>query len=91
MGIEKEVAAANLPSSAQAVVALGIAASLIESLFRRDLIDQEAFDAIIKDAASYVQALCTDCPPEVERQAHLMLKQLGKLPTEPSPEATASA
>ena len=89
MDIEREIATANSPSSAQAVVALGIAASLVESLFRRGLIDQEAFDAIIKNAASYVQALCADCPPEVERQSHVILKELAKLATEP--EATASA
>ena len=48
-----------------------------------------SFDAIIKNAASYVQALCADCPPEVERQSHVILKELAKLATEP--EATASA
>ena len=85
-------ATATSPPSAQAIAALGMAASLMESLVRGGLIDQEAFDAIVKDAASYVQALCTDCPPEVERQAQAMLKLLGKPPAGvPPSEATASA
>ena len=31
-----------------------------------DPADDFGVDAIVKDGASYVQALCTDCPPEVE-------------------------
>jgi hypothetical protein len=92
MEIDIEAATANSPPSAQAIAALGLAASLMESLVRGGLIDQEVIDAIVKDAASYVQALCTDCPPEVERQAQAILKLLGKPPADvPPSEATASA
>jgi hypothetical protein len=92
MEIDKEAATATSPPSAQAIAALGMAASLMESLLRGGLIDKEAFDAIVKDAASYVQALCTDCPSEVEREAQAMLKLLGKPPADVPPfEATASA
>jgi hypothetical protein len=86
MEIDIEAATANSPS-AQAIAALGLAASLIEGLVRGGLIDQEVIDAIVKDGASYVQALCTDCPPEVERQAQAILKLLGKPPADVSPSA----
>jgi ABC-type Fe3+-siderophore transport system permease subunit len=92
MEIDIEAATANSPPSAQAIAALGLAAALMESLVRGGLIDQEVIDAIVKDGASYVQALCTDCPPEVEPQALAILKLLGKPPAGvPPSEATASA
>ena len=81
--------AADLPT-AQALAGLAMSASLMEALLKRGVIDQKDVEPIIRDAASYVAAFCTDCGPEVEREALRLLTMIGKaerdvVPAEPGP------
>lgn len=65
--------------SPQAMAALAVVASLIETLARRGVIDRAAVDDTLKDAASYAQALCADCAPETEREVQRLLKMIGQV------------
>ena len=76
--------------SPQALAALAVAASLMEALLKRGVIDRSAVDDTLKDAASYAQALCVDCSPELERGVQHLLKMIGQAEeqvadTEPAP------
>ncbi len=65
-------------SAAQALASIAMSASLMEALLKRGVIQQEDVGPIIRDAASYVAAFCTDCGPEVEREARRLLTLIGK-------------
>ena len=69
---------ANETPAAQALASLALSASLIEALLKRGVIEQADADAIVRDAASYVAAFCTDSGPEVEREALRVLTLIGK-------------
>jgi hypothetical protein len=69
---------ADEAAAAQALASLAIAASLMEALLKRGVIEQADVDPIIRDAASYVAAFCTDCGPKAEREAQRLLTQIGK-------------
>jgi hypothetical protein len=76
--------------AAEALAGLAMSASLMEALLKRGVIEQQDVDPIIRDAASYVAAFCTDCGAEVEREALRLLALIGKtgrdvLPPETSP------
>ncbi len=64
--------------AAQALAGLAMSASLVEALLKRGVLEQSDVDPIIRDAASYVTAFCTDCGPEVEREALRLLALIGK-------------
>ena len=70
------------PPSAQALAALAVVMSLVESLLKRGVVDQAAVDAILGDAITYAQALCSDCSAEVEREVQKFLKAIGKAAAE---------
>jgi hypothetical protein len=63
--------------AAQALAGLAMAASLMEALLKRGIIEQADADAIIREAASYVAAF-TNFGPDVEREALRVLKLIGK-------------
>jgi alkylation response protein AidB-like acyl-CoA dehydrogenase len=63
--------------AAQAVASLALSSSLMEALLRRGVIEQADAETIIRDAASYAAAFCTDAAPEVEREALRILKLVG--------------
>jgi hypothetical protein len=65
-------------SSAAGLAGLALTASLMEALLKQGVIDRTAVDAIIRDSASYVDALCTDCGPEIERDARRLLTLIAK-------------
>ena len=65
-------------SPAQALAGLALCASLMEALLKRGVLERAAIDPIIQDAASYVAAFCTDCGPEIEREALRLLTLVGK-------------
>jgi hypothetical protein len=65
-------------SAAQALAGLAVSAALMEALLKRGVIEQADVEPIISDAASYVAAFCSDCGPEVERDARQLLKLIGK-------------
>lgn len=60
------------------MAALAIVASLMEALLKRGVIDRTAVDDTLRDAMSYAQALCTDCPPEVEGGVQRLLRMIGQ-------------
>ncbi len=64
--------------AAQALAGLAMSASLMEALLKRGVIEQADAEAIVRDAASYVTAFCTDSGPEVEREALRVLTLIGK-------------
>lgn len=66
-------------AAAHAMAGLAASASLMEALVKRGLIEQTDVDTIIKDAASYVDALCADCGLKVEREARRLLALIGKV------------
>lgn len=72
------MAAITEAPSPQSLAALSVVASLIETLARRGVIDRDAVDDTLRDAASYAQALCADCTPEVEREVQRLLKMIGE-------------
>lgn len=78
---------ADDPSSPHGLAALAISVSFVQALLKRDLIDAATVEATLKEAGLYVQALCTDCSPEVEREALQIVKQI--LPEEPAAVADA--
>ncbi|GEP60237.1 hypothetical protein [Reyranella soli] len=63
--------------AAQAVAGLALSSSLMEALMKRGVIDKAGAETIIRDAASYVAAFCTDAAPEVEQEALRILKLVG--------------
>jgi hypothetical protein len=67
--------------SAQALTALAVVMSLLESLLKRGAIDQTAMDIIVRSAGTYAQALCADCSTEVEREVQQLLAVFGKTAT----------
>jgi hypothetical protein len=69
---------ANETPAAQALAGLALSASLTEALLKRGVIEQADADAIVRDAASYVAAFCTDSGPEVEREALRVLTLIGR-------------
>ena len=80
--------------AAQAVASLALSSSLMEALLRRGVIEQAEAETIMRDAASYVAALCTDTAPEVEREAQRILKLVGSTErnvevAQPAPEPVA--
>lgn len=66
-------------TAAHAVAGIAMSASLMEALLKRGVIEQTDVDAILKDAASYVDALCADGGLKVEREARRLLTQIGKV------------
>ena len=72
--------------SPHGLAALAVSVSLCEALLRQGVIDQAAAEAVLKEAGLYAQALCLDCPPEVERETQRLLKQI-RLPSEPASAA----
>jgi len=72
------MAAITEAPSSQALAALAVVASLMEALLRRGVIDSIAVDDTLRDAASYAQALCADCPAEVERDVQRLLVMIGQ-------------
>ena len=70
--------------SAHGLAALAISVSLIETLLKRGAIDRATVEAVLKEAGTYAQALCIDCPPEVERETLRIVKLIG------TPEAPAA-
>jgi hypothetical protein len=72
------MAAITEAPSPQALAALAVVASLMEALSRRGVIDSIAVDDTLRDAASYAQALCADCPAEVERGVQRLLMMIGE-------------
>ena len=72
--------------AAQALAGLALSASLMETLVRRGVIEQAEVDSIVRDAASYVAAFCTDCGAEVEREALRLLAQIGKTGRDVTPD-----
>lgn len=77
-------------SAAQALAGVAMSASLMEALLKRGVIEKADVEPIIRDAASYVAAFCTECSPEVEREARRLLTLIGKAdqdvaPAEPAP------
>lgn len=77
----------KVPAS-QALVGLAMSAALMEALLKRGVIGQEDVDPIIRDASTYVVAFCTDCGPEIEREAQRLLTQIGKTERDvPAPQA----
>ena len=63
--------------AAQALASLALSSSLMEALLKRGVIQEADAETIIRDAASYVAAFCTDAAPEVEREAQRILKLVG--------------
>jgi hypothetical protein len=57
---------------------LVVAASIIECLHKRGVIDQEGMDSIIKSAVVYMQAFCADRPPEIEQETNRILQLVAK-------------
>ena len=70
-------------ASPHGLAALATSVSLCEALLRLGVIDQATAEAVLKEAGLYAQALCLDCPPEVERETQRLLKQI-RLPSEPA-------
>lgn len=60
--------------AAQALASLALSSSLMEALLKRGVIEGADAATIIRDAASYVAAFCTDAAPEVEREALRILE-----------------
>jgi hypothetical protein len=75
---EQPTAIAGAPSP-QALAGLAVSAAILETLLRRGILDQTAADVVLKDAGSYISALSTDFGPEIERDARVLLAQLGKV------------
>jgi hypothetical protein len=73
-------------ASAHGLAALATSVSLCEALLKQGVIDQATVEAVLKEASLYAQALCLDCPPEVERETQRLLKQI-RLPSEPATAA----
>jgi hypothetical protein len=69
---------ADQTPTAQGLAGLAMSASLMETLLKRGVIEQKDVDPIVADATSYVAAFCTDCGPEVEREALRLLAMIGK-------------
>jgi len=67
--------------SAQALTALAVVMSLVESLLKRGVVDQAAVDTMLGDAATFAQALCSDCSAEVEREVQEFLNAIGRTAT----------
>jgi hypothetical protein len=68
----------NEAPAAKAFASLGMFAALVEALLKRGVLEPADVDAIIKDAVSYVAALCVESGPEVEREARRLLGLIGK-------------
>ena len=64
--------------AAQALAGLVLSAALMEALQKRGVIEHKDVDPIVRDAASYVAAFCTECSPEIEREALRLLDLIGK-------------
>ena len=79
---------ADNPPSPHGLAALAISVSFVQALLKRDLIDGATVEAALKEAGLYVQALCIDCSPEVEREALRIVSQTR--PEEPVAVADAS-
>ena len=75
---DQPTAIAGAPSP-QALAGLAVSAALLETLLRRGILDQTAVDIVLKDAGSYISAPSTDFAPEIERDARVLLAQLGKV------------
>ena len=75
---DQPTAIAGAPSP-QALAGLAVSAAILETLLRRGILDQTAVDVVLKDAGSYISALSTDFAPEIERDARVLLAQLGKV------------
>lgn len=72
------MATVSAAPSPHAVAALALAASLLEALVKRGAIDRPGVDDMLRDAASYAQALCADCPSEVEGHVQRLLTMIGQ-------------
>jgi hypothetical protein len=72
---------------AYAMAGVTLTAALFDTLVKQGVIDQALAEATIKDAGAYVQALCVDCSPELERSTLRILQVFGKLPE----QATSAA
>jgi hypothetical protein len=65
--------------SPHAVAALAVVMALFETLLKRGVLDQSAVGPVLRDAGSYAQALCADCPPEVEPSVRPLLTAIGDM------------
>jgi hypothetical protein len=64
------------PPSPHGLAALALSVSFVQALLRQGVIDRATFEATLKEAGVYAQALCLDCSPEVERETLRIVKQI---------------
>jgi hypothetical protein len=72
-----------------AVASVAVTAALLDALIKQGVIDQAGAKAAIKDAGAYVQALCVDCSPELERSTQRLLQLFGTLPEQATDAAVS--
>jgi hypothetical protein len=63
-------------ASPHGIAGLAVSVSLVETLLKQGAIDQATVETILKEAILYAQALCIDCPTEVERETQRLLSQI---------------
>ena len=77
-------------ASPHGIAGLAVSVSLVETLLKQGAIDQATVETILKEAILYAQALCIDCPPEVERETQRLLAQI-RLRGEPAAAEPSTA
>jgi hypothetical protein len=77
-------------ASPHGIAGLAVSVSLVETLLKQGAIDQATVETILKEAILYAQALCIDCPTEVERETQRLLSQI-RLRGEPAAAEPSTA
>ena len=77
-------------ASPHGIAGLAVSVSLVETLLKQGAIDQATVETILKEAILYAQALCIDCPTEVERETQRLLSQI-RLRGEPADAEPSTA
>jgi hypothetical protein len=68
----------QIDSTVFGLAGLVVAASLLDAMRKRGLVDEDAVKEIMENAAVYVQAFGADHPPEIEQEARRILQMLAK-------------